>query len=148
MPGANARGVSTNFAINQWNYIGDDSPDCVIFAVGPNALSASYQAMQTLNESKTCIAIVDVTCIKPIDKILINKFIKAKLFLTIEEGMISGGFSSVIKDYLLSLDTKIPKILSIGVKDTFVKHATIKEQLQEHNISPQKIYDLIQKNSN
>ncbi|MBR5250811.1 MAG: 1-deoxy-D-xylulose-5-phosphate synthase, partial [Clostridia bacterium] len=143
-----AEDISTSFNVNQWGYIGATSPSCVIFAVGPNALSASYQAMKNLSNSQIAVGVVDVTTIKPIDKSTINKLINAKLFLTIEEGMITGGFSSAIKDYLLSLETKIPKILSIGVNDIFVKHATINQQLEEHNISPKKICDLILKNSN
>jgi len=143
-----AQEISTNFYMGQWGYLNCPSINCVIFAVGPNALSVSYQAQQLLKQSNIGVIIVDVTSVKPIDKNLVNKLIDSKLFVTIEEGMILGGFSSILKEYLLSLETKIPKIISLGVNDTFVKHATISQQLEDYNITPQKIYDLILKNSN
>ncbi len=74
----------------------------------------------------------DMRFVKPLDKGLLDTiFKKYENIITIEDGMLTGGFGSAILEYA-SEKSYQNKIVSLGLKDEFTEHGSISE-LQKMN---------------
>jgi 1-deoxy-D-xylulose-5-phosphate synthase len=87
-------------------------------------------ALAKINNSET-IAHYDFAFVKPLDEnelhIIFNEFEK---IITIEEGVIKGGFGSVILEF--ASENKYPNpILNLGIPDEFIEHGTV-DELQQY----------------
>ena len=108
--------------IGSWETImqGDD---IVIMAVGPMVYTA-IQAAEELMKDGISIEIVNCRFIKPMDIAFLenirNKFSKV---LTIEEGIINGGFGDGVAAWLLENGYK-GRLKRIGLPDSFVEHGS------------------------
>ena len=83
-------------------------------------------AIKVANINENNVTVVNCRFIKPIDEKLLNKLISQHdFFITIEEGIISGGFGSSILHYIHNLRNKrvSTKIYNICFPDYFVNHA-------------------------
>lgn len=68
--------------------------------------------------------------VKPLDKDLLKEiFEKFDKIITIEDGVISGGYGSAILELAMQLNYK-GKIEIMGIPDNFIEHGNINE-LQE-----------------
>ena len=95
---------------------------------------------------RSCV--IQVSSIKPLDEELLNKVADKQLLITIEEGMLTGGFASIINTYYSTKELRPKKIVNIGVDDKFVAHSTINEQLEEYGITTQNIINIVLQNNN
>jgi len=79
---------------------------------------------------KEAIGIYDLRFIKPLDKKLLKKvFNQYETILTIEDGLISGGFGSAILEYAAANHYK-NEVHLLGISDFFPEHGTV-EELQD-----------------
>ncbi len=88
--------------------------------------------IQALKEMNTqLVAHYDFSFVKPLDKEMLD-FIFAKFpsIVTIEDGVINGGFGSAIIEYASDQKYK-GNIFRMGVPDEFVEHGKV-EELQSH----------------
>lgn len=87
-------------------------------------------ALTKINNSET-IAHYDFAFVKPLDEkelhIIFNKFEK---IITIEDGVIKGGFGSAILEFAAQNKYSNP-ILNLGIPDEFIEHGTV-EELQKY----------------
>ena len=108
--------------IGSWETImqGDD---IVVMAVGPMVYTA-IQAAEELMKDRISIEIVNCRFIKPMDIAFLenirNKFSKV---LTIEEGIINGGFGDGVAAWLLENGYK-GRLKRMGLPDSFVEHGS------------------------
>ena len=96
--------------------------DVCIIAVG-SSLKEALVAKKILNDKGINPKVVDARFIKPFDRTLIDETINdIKLYVTIEEGVINGGFGREVMG-LLNDDyyDKSCRCINIGIKDTFVE---------------------------
>ena len=85
--------------------------------------------------------------IKPIDEAAIKEACNTKLIVSVEEHNVIGGLGSAIAEYKSSL-TQSPKLLILGIKDTYSKGGAYKFLLEKHRLSPEKIAeDILKANS-
>ena len=94
----------------------------------PNALEISNAFKDKYN--KDMITVVNCRFIKPLDEKLLTDMVENhKYFITIEEGIISGGFGSSILEYFSQHSiNKMIKI--IGISDEFTTHGDRKKLLK------------------
>ena len=92
---------------------------------------------------KDQVGIYDMCFIKPLDiKLLVEIFEHYTTIITLENGVVSGGFGSSILEYLTTTKyTNTVKIL--GVKDEFPEHGNVHQLEDLQGISPQKIKQTI-----
>ena len=92
---------------------------------------------------KNQVGIYDMCFVKPLDGKLLSKIFKHyTTIITLENGVISGGFGSSILEYLATTKyTNTVKIL--GVKDEFPEHASVHQLEDLQGISPRKIKQTI-----
>lgn len=71
----------------------------------------------------------DFPFVKPLDEELLHSILKKyKVIITLEDGVIKGGFGSAIAEFA-ALHNYTKKIKTLGIPDEFIEHGTI-EQLQ------------------
>ena len=132
-----------DFDIGEWELLSSGA-DVMIFAVG-RMVQLAMQATIELTGKHIAAGVVDARFIKPMDRdLLLRQARSAKMVVTIEENVISGGFGEGVLDILMEESVGVP-VLTLGVPDRFVAHATVAEQLEACGLSAQQIARRIQK---
>jgi len=75
---------------------------------------------------------------------LINSF---ETIITVEEGVIKGGFGSIINQNILANNINV-KVINLGVPDVFIEHATVNEQLKQCGLDVGSMQNLFKKIQN
>ncbi len=107
-----------------------------ILAVGPRMLDLAFKVSKTHS-----VTIVNARTIKPLDVDLLN-FIKNDKIITLEENVIIGGFGEQVAKYYADNNFNA-NIKILGVKDEFIPHGTIQEQLTRNELTVSKINSLL-----
>jgi 1-deoxy-D-xylulose-5-phosphate synthase len=90
-------------------------------------------ALANLN-NPTTISHYDFAFVKPLDETELHSiFNMFKTIITLEDGVISGGFGSAILEFA-SRNNYSAKIKTLGVPDEFIEHGTVDELQQYCNI--------------
>jgi 1-deoxy-D-xylulose-5-phosphate synthase len=83
--------------------------------------------------------IIDMRFVKPLDELLLKKFLsKADVFISIEDGSVMGGAGSAVQEFASKEKIDIKSIL-FGIPDEFIDHASRDEMLEEAGLSLSKI---------
>jgi len=91
-------------------------------AIGNNVISA----LSELGNPET-IAHYDFGFVKPLDERLLHEiFQKFKTIITLEDGVIKGGFGSAIAEFMAKNQYCI-KLEILGIPDEFTEHGTVEE---------------------
>jgi 1-deoxy-D-xylulose-5-phosphate synthase len=95
--------------------------------------------------SKACtgVDVVVARSIKPLDNKLLDT-INTSLIITLEENSVYGGFGSIVREYYAS-NSKV-KVVALGVKDEFILHGSIDNQLEENGLTVENIESVINAN--
>ena len=98
--------------------------DLMILAVGPMVYSALSVASDLDKENISC-EVVNCRFIKPMDTAYLNSIIKRGFdkIITIEEGVINGGFGDGVSSYLLE-NGYSGSIKRLGLPDSYVEHGS------------------------
>ncbi len=95
--------------------------------------------------NKNDIAHYDFGFVKPLDENLLHEiFLKYKSIITIEDGVIKGGFGSAIIEFASENKYSIP-IKTLGVPDEFIEHGTVEELQKICQIDIESLVDFLSK---
>ncbi|WP_025666827.1 1-deoxy-D-xylulose-5-phosphate synthase [Aquimarina megaterium] len=98
------------------------------------------KAIETIEET---ISHYHFCFIKPLDIDLLKQIVENyDTIITVEDGVIKGGFGSSILDFANQNDFK-NNIVTLGIPDQFIHHGTVEELQEICGISPEKILDTI-----
>jgi len=128
--------VLINYDINSFNKLeigkgiqisyGTDMAILTIGTIG-NTIINICEEKQYANK----IAHYNMRFVKPLDKELLHKICtNFTKIITIEDGVIAGGFGSVILEFIQENNYKNIKIKRLGIPDNFVEHGSISELKQ------------------
>ena len=127
--------------LGSWEVLRTGS-DIAVLAVGPLSYNVESVAEQLQNENIS-IEIVNCRFIKPMDisylRSLIERFNQV---VTIEEGVIVGGFGDSVSSWLLENDFQ-GRIKRLGLPDSFIQHGKRDELLTEIGLDENGIIDTI-----
>tara|TARA_B100001057_G_scaffold500092_1_gene613417 strand:+ start:1768 stop:2733 length:966 start_codon:yes stop_codon:yes gene_type:complete len=122
-----------------------EGEDVTIFCSGA-IVSNCLEAANKLHEKKISTRVVNIHTIKPLDEEAVNESCKfSKLIVSVEEHNVIGGLGSAIAECKSKLN-KSPKLLSIGVNDSYSKGGSYKFLQEKHGLSVDKIVENIIKN--
>lgn len=111
--------------------------DATIFACG-STLSIALEAKKELEKKHIYVRVVDLYCIKPINKNEIGKCaIETKKLISIEDHSTVGGIGSIVESVLCEKCPK--KLVKLGVKDSFGKSGKPEELYKLFNITKEEI---------
>ena len=132
-----------DFGIGEWELISSGS-DVMIFAVGRMVQHAMQATIELMGKGISA-GVVDARFIKPMDeRMLALQAARAKLVVTVEENVLSGGFGEGVLDALARLGVNRP-VLTLGVPDRFIAHASVRQQTEACGLSALGIADRIYK---
>jgi 1-deoxy-D-xylulose-5-phosphate synthase len=107
-----------------------DGNDIAVLTIGTMATSALEAIQQIEAETKKTIALYDIRFLKPLDNELLHEVAKNfKQIVTIEDGVINGGFGSAVLEFLAD-NSYLTKVKRLGINDSFVEHGTPEELYQ------------------
>ena len=135
-------GAAEILEIGKWDVLHNGS-DTAIFAVGSMVGMILDAKKELYSELGYLPTIVNARFIKPLDSELIFEICQNhKDIITIEEGVLSGGFGSAVSTFLHDngLDNRLHRI---GIPDQFVEHATRDELLVELGLCPKNIISVL-----
>lgn len=113
---------------------------------GGDVVLAAYGSMVPVAEAAAeLLAAEDVDCTvingrfaKPVDVSTLGDAARdARLFVTLEEHALQGGFGSSVLEAFVQAGVSIPATLMIGVPDSFIEHGTRKRLLEKLGLTPE-----------
>jgi len=82
--------------------------------------------------------------LKPLDEQMLKEITKyCENIVTIENGLIQGGFGSKVLEYYNENDMNNIKVIRLGFPDKFVEQGTTEELYQLYGLNGQGIYNSI-----
>lgn len=114
--------------------------DLAILSIG--SMSNNVEDALLLCDHPEQISHYDMRFVKPLDEPLLHDIFKTHhSLITIEDGVITGGFGGAILEFASRHDYTIP-IKTLGLPDRFIEHASVKQQQQSIEIDAEHISDL------
>jgi 1-deoxy-D-xylulose-5-phosphate synthase len=100
--------------------------DLAILSVGPIGLTA-LKAIEQLKSESISVALYNMRFVKPLDEELLHEIGKRfKKIITLENGVIMGGFGSAVLEFL-SDNGYHTSVKRLGLPDEFVEHGSVPE---------------------
>jgi 1-deoxy-D-xylulose-5-phosphate synthase len=104
-----------------------EGSDLAVLTIGAMANNASKAIELTEKEKQISIAHYDLRFLKPLDETILHQIAgKFKHIITIEDGVIQGGFGSAVLEFM-SDNGYTTSVKRLGIPDTFVEHGTPEE---------------------
>jgi len=112
-----------------------EGKDAAIFAVG-NTSDIAMQAADLLRKDDIFVSVYNARFIKPIDEQLILSAAKnIKKIVSIEEGVVDGGFGSSILETLEKHGVKDVEVKRFGLPNSFIEHGKKELLLARHGLT-------------
>jgi|ERR1035437_362604 transketolase len=111
-----------------------DGKDITIFATGTMVYN-SLLASDILEKGGISTRVIDMHTIKPLDNEILVKYSSSNLFVSVEEHNIIGGLGTAISEVCAS-DRTLPKLLRLGVRDTFSHPGEYSYLLEQNRLIP------------
>lgn len=110
-----------------------------LLAVGPNMLSLAIDCANQFDG----VGVISVRSIKPLDEKMLIEIQKSNL-IVLEENSVIGGVNTLISQFYIKngIDAKLA---FFGVKDEFIEHGSIENQLKQTNLDKQNLLKEISK---
>lgn len=119
-----------------------EGTDIAILTVGKPGIFAQ-RAVKKLKKEEISAAHYDMRFVKPIDEeILHHVFCNFDKVVTVEDGVIQGGFGSAVAEFMMANGYK-GTIKMLGVPDSFVEQGTPEELYKECGFDMQGIYHAV-----
>ncbi len=88
-----------------------------------SGVGKALQAAEALSSEAIDVTVADARFAKPIDAGLMAQLAaEHDLLVTVEEGVLAGGFGSAVWETLNEMGTRIPRIMRVGLPDRYVTH--------------------------
>ncbi|MBA3647405.1 MAG: 1-deoxy-D-xylulose-5-phosphate synthase [Chitinophagales bacterium] len=101
------------------------------------------EACKQLRSDEIFPAHFDMRFVKPLDSELLHEiFYKFRKIITVEDGVIAGGFGSAILEFM-SEHNYSAEIKRLGIPDKFVEHGSLKELYHECGFDADSIADAV-----
>lgn len=98
--------------------------DLAVITIGTMAHSAARAIEKVERENEISIAHYDIRFLKPLDTEMLHEIASNfKQIVTIEDGVINGGFGSAVLEFMADNNYKL-NVKRLGINDTFVEHGT------------------------
>jgi 1-deoxy-D-xylulose-5-phosphate synthase len=135
----------------KWEVLQNGDDKLAILAYGA-MVDTARQALPLFAEQGIEPTIINARCCKPLDTETLDQLINngCKSIITIEEGVLAGGFGSAVLEWSMQkrIETPtsvLPSIYCLGIKDQFVEHGARSILLDLNDLTPAKLAAFAQK---
>ncbi|MDR3128198.1 MAG: 1-deoxy-D-xylulose-5-phosphate synthase [Bifidobacteriaceae bacterium] len=103
------------------------------------------QVAQLLQAKGIISTVINPRFINILDKKLLQKLVQNhKIFITLENGIVSGGFGQIVAGYLSSIDAKII-VKNYGAKREFINNELESDIMNRYHLNPEQIVEDIER---
>ena len=104
----------------------------------------ALQAASLLSKNKIEAMVVNARFLKPLDEGLLANICKnIKRIVTIEDGVLRGGFGASILEFIETANFKGLTVRRFGLPDKFIEHGKRRELFLKYDLTPDAICDVI-----
>lgn len=125
-----------------WNRVYDKNAKIEIIASGNRTLVSALKLAESFCKQSIDVNVTNACTLKPIDEPYLRTFTNHTHVITLEENVLIGGLGASIAQFFA--DTQV-KVYNFGVKDKYVKHATIRQQIADNRLDFDSLYADISK---
>ena len=119
-----------------------DGNDIAILTIGKSGVFAQ-RAVKSLAGKNVSAAHYDMRFVKPLDtRLLTEVFNKFDKIVTVEDGVIQGGFGSAVLEFMAANGFSA-RIKILGIPDKFIEHGTLDDLYRECNIDTKGIINTV-----
>jgi 1-deoxy-D-xylulose-5-phosphate synthase len=111
---------------------GGDGGEVLLLPVGPLA-TAAVEAAGDLDRTGTAATVVDPRWVLPVDPALLERAVRHRLVVTVEDGAVSGGFGDAVGRALRDAGARTP-LRTLGLPQAFLPHGEREAILAEHGL--------------
>ncbi|MFO7652446.1 MAG: 1-deoxy-D-xylulose-5-phosphate synthase [Candidatus Krumholzibacteriia bacterium] len=109
--------------------------DVCLLAIG-SMVAVAEDAAERLARRGISAEVVDMRFVKPLDdELLAAAAERHRLVITVEENSVRGGFGSAVLEWFAENAAVSPRVVCLGIPDTFQEHATRQELLEETGLT-------------
>ena len=117
--------------------------DMVILSLG-SMLETALKTRDLLIKKGVDVGVVNARFVKPLDERLIAALLgDVKRIVTLEDGVLNGGFGSAVLEAAANVDIKSAKVRRFGLPDKFIEHGKRAELFSKYDLTPGAICDVI-----
>ncbi|MBN2635962.1 MAG: 1-deoxy-D-xylulose-5-phosphate synthase [Prolixibacteraceae bacterium] len=110
-----------------------DGKDVALVSIGKSGVFAN-RAVKSLENRNISAAHYDMRFVKPLDKELLTEIFKNfETIVTIEDGVIHGGFGSAVLEFMAE-NNYASRVKVLGIPDKFIEHGTLEDLYKECGI--------------
>ena len=122
------------------NNTAENGVKCVtIIAIG-NMVARAVEVSEILQEKGIGTEVINSRFLKPLDKKgILNSIKKTKNCITIEDGVITGGLGTSIKELIVDEDLRDVKIKAFAYPDKFIEHGSVAELEKKYGMDAETI---------
>ncbi len=118
--------------------------DIALIAVG-TMVKKAVEVRKMLKDEGYSVTIVNARFVKPIDEQCLEELADThKLYITLEENVLAGGFGEAVLRFVSSLDSSV-KVVNIAIPNFYVEHGSIDILDKEAGIDVDSIYKKVLK---
>ena len=133
--------ISNVLDIGSWEKL-ENGQKFAILATGSMVNVAHESIPEIKQKFNFTPTLINCRFIKPFDKKLLDEIISThQNIITMEEGILSGGFGSSIINYTKNMNINV---YSMGIKDEYIEHGTRQELLDLVGLNKDSLINLIQ----
>ena len=104
-----------------------EGEEVLVIAVG-NRVYPALEAAQTLADSGISTAVINARFVKPLDtETILPLAERIGKVITIEDGVIMGGFGSAVLEAIAAAGLKDVQIRNLGIPDEFIEHGDVQQ---------------------
>lgn len=116
----------------------------VVFLAAGITVEPCLKAGALLKEQGILSSVVNMRFIKPLDTEMLAMLAPtAKLFVTVEDNVLAGGFGSAVLEYLNDSQENFVKVLRLGFPDQFIEQGTRENLLKQYDLTGEKIAERV-----
>ncbi len=120
--------------------------DVAVLALG-SMVSLGQETVSVLEREGIKAALVNARFVKPLDVLLLKDLAKrVKLFITIEEGVVEGGFGSAVLELFEKENLRQTRVKRIGLPNEFIEHGPKEQLFKKYKLTVEDITALIKEN--
>lgn len=113
--------------VGEWELL-TDGEDVVFFAVGRMVQPALNACIELMHHGVRA-GVVDARFVKPLDGDMLRASLKAPLWVTVEENVLSGGLGERVLSWAAK-NAPGHAVMTLCVPDRFIEHASVQSQLR------------------
>jgi len=129
--------------IGTWEVLKEGTDACIL--TFGTTIPLAMEAAKYLQKQGTSVKVVNARFLKPLDEAVLASILASGMpVLTVEEGVLLGGFGSAVLEFAHEHGFHHNSIRRIGIPDRFIEHGSVKELWREIGLTTERIIEEIQ----